>query len=72
MPAADFLANGAQLTVDGISTCTHSANPANDGKLEAILLQFQQAGCKPLQAPLCAQVADRCYVNSQGKGTCFP
>jgi hypothetical protein len=68
---ADYLANGQQMTLDGLSTCLHSANPANDAKLKDILSQFQGAGCKPLAAPVCPQVVDRCYVNDQGKGVCF-
>ncbi len=70
-PTVDYLVSGQQMTLDGLGSCRHSMNPARDGKLKQNLSEFNAAGCKLVQAPLCPGVFDRCYVNELGKGVCF-
>lgn len=71
LPVVDIAISEQHMTVNGIGTCMHSANPARDGKLKQILSDYNSAGCPFTRAPLCPGVFDRCYVNNEGKGTCF-
>jgi hypothetical protein len=69
----DYEQDGSQLTLDGLSTCTHSVNAARAGKLASILAAYQKAGCVLLQPPICPPVQDRCVQGADGGGfTCSP
>ena len=67
---ADYLVNGQQMTLDGLGSCMHSANPAHDARLKEILLEYS-ASCNFVVAPLCPGVFDRCYLNDADAGVCF-
>ena len=71
--AVDYEQDGSQLTLDGLSQCTHSVNAARTAKLDSILSAYQSAGCVFLPSPICTTPKDRCVEGADGGAfTCFP
>jgi hypothetical protein len=69
----DYEQDGSQLTLDGLSACTHSVTAAGAGRLAGVLAAYQKAGCALLQPPICAAVQNRCVQGADGGSfTCFP
>jgi hypothetical protein len=68
----DYEQDGSQLTLDGLSTCTHSVNAARSARLASILEAYRNAGCVLLQPPICAPVRNRCGQGADGGFSCAP